>query len=92
MIVMVFMILIGVLVFLLVFCGFGGEELIYGFLIELFGGVFGVMLVVMLVVFVLGFILDFIEIMFVVVFIVVLVLFVMGVDLVWLGIMLVFNL
>ncbi len=89
---MVFMILIGASVFSLVFRGFGGEELIHGFLTELPGGVFGAMLVVMLVVFALGFILDFIEITFVVVPIVAPVLLVMGVDPVWLGIMLALNL
>ena len=89
---MVFMILIGASVFSLVFRGFGGEELIHGFLTELPGGVFGAMLVVMLVVFALGFILDFIEITFVVVPIVAPVLLAMGVDPVWLGIMLALNL
>lgn len=89
---MVFMILIGASVFSLVFRGFGDEELIHGFLTELPGGVFGAMLVVMLVVFALGFILDFIEITFVVVPIVAPVLLAMGVDPVWLGIMLALNL
>ncbi|MCP4238242.1 MAG: TRAP transporter large permease subunit, partial [Aestuariibacter sp.] len=89
---MVFMILIGASVFSLVFRGFGGEELIHGFLTELPGGVFGAMLVVMLVVFALGFILDFIEITFVVVPIVAPVLLAMGIDPVWLGIMLALNL
>ncbi|TPV56489.1 TRAP transporter large permease subunit [Aestuariibacter sp. GS-14] len=89
---MVFMILIGASVFSLVFRGFGGEELIHGFLTELPGGVFGAMFVVMLVVFALGFILDFIEITFVVVPIVAPVLLAMGVDPVWLGIMLALNL
>ena len=89
---MVFMILIGASVFSLVFRAFGGEELIHGFLTELPGGVFGAMLVVMLVVFALGFILDFIEITFVVVPIVAPVLLAMGVDPVWLGIMLALNL
>ena len=53
---------------------------------------FGAMLVVMLVIFLLGFILDFIEITFVVVPIVAPVLLVMGVDPVWLGIMIAINL
>ena len=89
---MVFMILIGASIFSLVFRGFGGETLIHEFLTGLPGGVFGAMLIVMLVVFVLGFILDFIEITFVVVPIVAPVLLTMGVDPVWLGIMLAINL
>lgn len=89
---MVFMILIGASVFSLVFRGFGGETLIHEFLSGLPGGVFGAMLLVMLVVFALGFILDFIEITFVVVPIVAPVLLAMGVDPIWLGIMLALNL
>ena len=56
------------------------------------GGVFSAMLIVMLVIFLLGFILDFIEITFVVVPIVAPVLLMMGVDPVWLGIMIAINL
>lgn len=89
---MVFLILIGASVFSLVFRGFGGERLIHDFLSSLPGGVFGAMLVVMLVVFLLGFILDFIEITFVVVPLVAPALLTMGVDPVWLGIMLAVNL
>ena len=89
---MVFMILIGAAVFSLVFRGFGGEELIHGFFIDMPGGVMGATLVVMLVIFLLGFILDFIEITFVVVPIVGPILLAMGVDPVWLGIMIALNL
>ncbi|WP_100644462.1 TRAP transporter large permease [Alteromonas facilis] len=89
---MVFLILIGASVFSLVFRGFGGEELIEHFFASLPGGHVGAMLVVMLVVFLLGFILDFIEITFVVVPIVAPVLLMMGIDPVWLGIMLAVNL
>ena len=89
---MVFLILIGASIFSLVFRGFGGEELIQGFFESLPGGAIGAMLVVMLVVFLLGFILDFIEITFVVVPIVAPVLLMMGLDPVWLGIMLAVNL
>src|SRR5690606_10569866 len=56
------------------------------------GGVFGAMLVVMLLMFLLGFVLDFIEIVFVVVPIVAPVLLAMGVDPVWLGVMMAINL
>ena len=89
---MVFMILIGAAVFSLVFRGFGGEELIHGFFIDMPGGVMGATLVVMLVIFLLGFILDFIEITFVVVPIVGPILLALGVDPVWLGIMIALNL
>ncbi|MFT4612892.1 MAG: tripartite ATP-independent transporter DctM subunit [Bacteroidia bacterium] len=89
---MVFMILIGAAVFSLVFRGFGGEELIHGFFDGMPGGVMGATLVVMLVIFLLGFILDFIEITFVVVPIVGPILLAMGVDPVWLGIMIALNL
>lgn len=89
---MVFMIFIGAALFSLVFRGFGGEELVHSAFTDMPGGVFGAMLVVMLVIFLLGFILDFIEITFVVVPIVAPVLLTMGVDPVWLGIMIAINL
>jgi len=89
---MVFTILIGASVFSLVFRGFGGEELIEHLFTQLPGGVIGATLVVMLVIFLLGFILDFIEITFVVVPIVGPVLLAMGLDPVWLGIMIALNL
>ncbi len=89
---MVFMILIGAAVFSLVFRGFGGEELIHEFFNGLPGGVMAATLVVMLLIFLLGFILDFIEITFVVVPIVGPILLAMGVDPVWLGIMIALNL
>ena len=56
------------------------------------GGAFGAMLVVMAIMFFLGFILDFIEITFVVVPIVAPILLKMGLDPVWLGIMIAINL
>jgi len=76
----------------LVFRGFGGDELVEELLSDLPGGVFGAMLVVMLVMFLLGFVLDFIEITFVVVPIVAPILLTMGMDPVWLGIMIALNL
>ncbi|MBN7819506.1 TRAP transporter large permease [Bowmanella yangjiangensis] len=89
---MVFLILIGASVFSLVFRGLGGETLIEDFFTGLPGGILGAMLLVMLVIFLLGFILDFIEITFVVVPIIGPVLLAMGVDPVWLGIMIAVNL
>jgi len=89
---MVFMILIGASLFSLVFRGFGGEELVHGFFEQMPGGVVGATLIVMLVIFLLGFILDFIEITFVVVPIVAPILLAMGLDPIWLGIMIAINL
>ena len=89
---MVFMILIGAAVFSLVFRGFGGDELIHQLFTSMPGGVIGATAVVMLVIFLLGFILDFIEITFVVVPIVGPILLAMGLDPIWLGIMIAINL
>ena len=89
---MVFLILIGASIFSLVFRGFGGDEGVRALLESLPGGVVGAVLVVMLVMFLLGFVLDFIEITFVVVPIVGPVLLAMGLDPVWLGIMIAINL
>jgi len=89
---MVFMILIGASIFSLVFRGFGGDEMVADLLTNLPGGKFGAMLAVMLLMFLLGFVLDFIEITFVVVPIVGPVLLAMGIDPVWLGIMIALNL
>lgn len=89
---MVFFILIGASIFSLVFRGYGGEELVAGAFESMPGGVMGATIIVMLVIFLLGFILDFIEITFVVVPIVGPVLLAMGVDPVWLGVMIALNL
>jgi tripartite ATP-independent transporter DctM subunit len=89
---MVFFIFIGAAVFSLVFRGFDGDELVTEFLTGLPGGTVGAVALVMLVMFLLGFILDFIEITFVVVPIVGPVLLAMGLDPVWLGVMIAINL
>ena len=89
---MVFMILIGASVFSLVFRGYEGDELVQSYLTAVPGGTFGMVLVVMIAMFVLGFVLDFIEITFVVVPIVAPIILALGVDPVWLGIMIAINL
>ena len=89
---MIFMIFIGAAIFSLVFRGFGGDEQVQALFEAMPGGKVGAMLVVMLVIFLLGFILDFIEITFVVVPIVAPILLAMGIDPVWLGIMIAINL
>jgi tripartite ATP-independent transporter DctM subunit len=89
---MVFIILVGASIFSLVFRGYGGDDLVRDFLTDLPGGVWGALIIVMLVMFFLGFFLDFIEITFVVVPIVAPILLAMGLDPVWLGIMIALNL
>jgi len=89
---MVFLIFIGAALFSLVFRGFGGDVVVSDLLTHLPGGVFGAVSVVMLVMFLLGFILDFIEITFVVIPIVGPILLSMGLNPVWLGIMIAINL
>ena len=89
---MVFLILIGASMFSLVFRGYGGDDGVRAILGALPGGVVSAVIVVMLVMFLLGFVLDFIEITFVVVPIVGPVLLSMGLDPVWLGIMIAINL
>ena len=89
---MVFVILLGASVFALVFRGLHGDDLVHDVLTGLPGGALGAMVLVMAVMFLLGFFLDFIEIVFVVVPIVAPVLLTMGLDPVWLGVMIAINL
>jgi tripartite ATP-independent transporter DctM subunit len=89
---MVFVILVGASVFSLVFRGFGGDVLVHDVLSSLPGGAVGALLVVMLAMFLLGFIIDFIEITYIVVPVVAPVLLAMGMDPVWLGVMIAVNL
>jgi TRAP-type mannitol/chloroaromatic compound transport system permease large subunit len=89
---MVFLILIGASVFSLVFRGLGGDDVVHEALASLPGGAFGAMFVVMAVMFLLGFIIDFIEITYIIVPIVGPTLLAMGLDPVWLGVMIAMNL
>lgn len=89
---MVFFILIGASLFSLVFRGYGGDEAVAHLFDQMPGGVTGAMIITMVVIFFLGFILDFIEITFVVVPIVGPILMALGVDPIWLGIMIAINL
>ena len=89
---MVFTILIGAALFSLVFRGLGGDETVAHALASVPGGTAGALIAVMLVMFVLGFFLDFIEITLVVVPLVAPALFAMGVDPVWLGVLMAVNL
>ncbi len=89
---MVFFILIGASLFSLVFRGYGGDELVQSAFEQLPGGTWAALGLVMLVIFLLGFMLDFIEITFVVVPIVGPILLAMGIDPVWLGVLIAVNL
>jgi tripartite ATP-independent transporter DctM subunit len=89
---MIFVILLGASVFSLVFRGLGGENLVHDALGSLPGGVFTAVLAVMVVIFVLGFFLDTFEIIFIVVPIAAPALLKLGVDPVWLGVMIGMNL
>jgi len=89
---MIFVIVIGAQLFSLVFRGLGGDDTVHKFLSGIPGGAVGAMIVVMALMFVMGFFLDFIEITFVVVPIVGPALLMLGLDPVWLGIMIAVNL
>jgi hypothetical protein len=89
---MVFLILIGAALFTVVFRGLGGDDTVRALLEGVPGGTFGAMLVVMAAMFMLGFFLDFIEITLVVVPIVAPALMLMGLDPVWIGVMMAVNL
>ena len=89
---MVFFILIGASVFSLVFRGLGGEDLVHGLFADFPGGQLAAVAVVMLAIFLLGFVLDFIEITFVVIPVVGPALLALGVDPVWLGVLIAVNL
>ncbi len=89
---MVYLILVGATIFSSVFRGFGGDVLIEELLNNLPGAVLSATLVVMLLIFLLGFILDFIEIIFMVVPLVGPALLAMGLDPIWLGVMIAVNL
>jgi len=89
---MVFVILLGASVFSIVFRMMGGDAMVHEFLSDLPGGMHGALIAVMLVMFVLGFILDTFEIIFIVIPITAPVLLNLGVDPVWLGVLVGVNL
>ncbi len=89
---MIFIILFGASVFAIVFRQMGGDNLVREFLTSMPGGAMGAMIVVMMIMFVLGFILDTFEIIFIVLPITAPTLLLLGVDPVWLGVMIGVNL
>ena len=84
---MVFMILIGAIMFSLVFRGLEGEEFIHKFLIEMPNDKIITLIIVLSIMFLLGFILDFIEIIFIVIPLMGPALFGLGFDPVRIGIL-----
>ena len=89
---MIFIILFGASVFAIVFRQMGGDNLVREFLTSMPGGAMGAMIVVMLIMFILGFILDTFEIIFIVLPITAPTLLLLGIDPVWLGVMIGVNL
>ena len=89
---MVFMILIGATAFGLVFRGLGGDQAIFNLLGDLPGGKWGFLGVSMLVIFSLGFFLDFLQICFIVVPIIAPIAATLGIDLLWLAVLIGVNL
>ncbi len=89
---MVFMILIGAIAFGLVFRGMGGDTLVREVMTNIPGGVWGFMFASMLLIFVLGFFLDFLQICFIVVPIIAPIANLLGIDLLWLAVLIGLNL
>ena len=89
---MVFLILIGATAFGLVFRGMGGDHLVLDVMTNLPGGTLGFLIVSMLLIFLLGFFLDFLQICFIVVPILAPIAAGMGVDLLWLAVLIAINL
>lgn len=89
---MVFMILVGATSFSLVFRAMGGDRLLADLITQ--GGLSPnlFLFVVLLVVFVAGFFIDFIEIIFIIIPVAAPIFSAMGVDLIWIGILIALNL
>ncbi len=89
---MVFIILVGATAFALVFRGLGGDRYITELIETANLSPMGFLAIVMVVVFIAGFFIDFIEIIFIIVPVVAPIFNQMGIDLVWIGILLAMNL
>jgi tripartite ATP-independent transporter DctM subunit len=89
---MVFMILIGATAFSLVFRGMEGDRFLLASIQSANLDATSFLLLVMLVVFIAGFFIDFIEIVFIIVPVVAPVFVTLGIDLIWVGILLAVNL
>ncbi len=89
---MVFMILIGAIAFGLVFRGMGGDTLVGEVMTNIPGGVGGFMFASLFLIFALGFFLDFLQICFIVVPIITPIAGYLGIDLLWLAVLIGLNL
>ena len=89
---MVFMILVGATTFSLVFRGLEGDRMFLNMIQSAELTPTSFLILVMLIVFVAGFFIDFIEIVFIIVPVVAPIFVSLGVDLVWIGILLAINL
>jgi len=89
---MVFMILIGATAFSLVFRGLEGDRFLLGAIQSANLSPTHFLIMVMVVVFIAGFFIDFIEIVFIIVPVVAPIFVTLGIDLVWVGILLAVNL
>ena len=89
---MVFMILIGAVAFGLVFRGMGGDTLVREIMTNIPGGIWGFLFVSMFLIFILGFFLDFLQICFIVVPIIAPIANLLGIDLLWLAVLIGLNL
>ncbi|MCB0718075.1 MAG: TRAP transporter large permease subunit [Bacteroidetes bacterium] len=89
---MVMILLIGSTAFALVFRGLNGDLWIDSFLTNLPGGVVGLLIVANLAVFILGFFIDFFEIAFIIIPLLAPAASILGIDLVWFGVILGMNL
>ncbi len=89
---MVFIILVGAGAFGLVFRGMGGDDLVRQFIEWLPFGKWGVLVITMSIIFIAGFFLDFIEITFIHVPVLTPIMISMGVDPLWLAVLIAVNL
>ena len=89
---MVFIILVGATAFALVFRGLEGDRYLVSLIEEANLSPMAFLAIVMVVVFVAGFFIDFIEIIFIIVPVVAPIFAAMGIDLIWVGILLALNL
>ncbi|MEO9482619.1 MAG: TRAP transporter large permease subunit [Ekhidna sp.] len=89
---MVFMILVGATAFSLVFRGLEGDKFLLSLIQDANLDATAFLIVVMIIVFISGFFIDFIEIVFIIVPVVAPIFVSLGVDLIWIGILLAVNL
>lgn len=89
---MVFILLVGATAFGLVFRGMGGDHYITSLIMDAGLSPYHFLVIVMIVIFIAGFFIDFIEITFIIVPVVAPIFQSMGMDLLWIGILIALNL